>query len=164
MKNTTSEILRRTGIIVIVMGAIVGIIMAVADYIVTPWPMICGIWASSFVSGMLIIGISEIIFLLTQSASAQETQREMIEKWIESASKTSKTMNINVPSVTDSCINAKPQQTEVAVVDASSKDDQKKCVVPTVKGDEIVCPNCLTIQRSNRSRCFKCAAFFVDNN
>lgn len=148
-ENTIANIIKRIGVIVIVLGIISGLIIwgIIADqssgavgFVVCLVEIVM-----SFVSGMLFIGLSEIIYLLQHNVNNSSALLKLIN-----------------PS---DCVTNEEQSVEdnEKSVEIKPNVDIKKVIEEAIPNEnQIQCPHCGHIQSKNISRCLSCSKMIIE--
>lgn len=146
MSNTVGKIIRFIGLAIIALGALAGIIVWIAVAHETDgligFASGAGTFIGSFISGILFVGFSEVIFLLQINLdSTRKNQKQENEYEEELAPKPA------------------PQQIQPEPVKAMQNIDMKKIIEEkaTVGENQIQCPHCGHIQNKSITRCLSCS-------
>lgn len=152
-KNSVGSVLKALAILTYIGGAILGIIYGNAFAICGGFSMPVALlaWISSFVSGTLLYGFSEVIYLLQDI------------KWNTFSSNSISSSDSSLLLATDEETNSAPAK-EVKAVRVINEPPAPKVAVfpyrPQSLSIPVVCPFCGMVQRPDVNRCCECEAGF----
>lgn len=143
-ENPVSSLLRGIGWTAIIIGVLGSVVLGAAtkSFLLFVYTLIgCGL------TGVLLIGFSEVISLLQQNYNTQEK--------ILMALKANKPDKRNAPERTDTAL-------EEIAPNADKTADVKATVhITSTSSSDIVCPNCGQVQPAKRNVCWKCGVSFA---